>query len=218
MNNYKVIVELLTETIFGSGYSVPGSVDLEIVCDEYGFPFMKAKTFKGNLREKIEETVNILGDNYKHIVENLLGEENQAEEINKNLKFSDCKLRENIRKKLEYAIKKGQIEPHEIKEALTNTRIFTSIDENGVAKDGSLRQIRVIKKGLYFEVNISCERKLEEVELGVLAISLRTLKHLGTMRTRGKGEVDCKLYILEDDVYKDKTNFYIEKLVERGDI
>ncbi len=46
MNHYKIEMELLSEAIFGSGYSVPGSVDLEVVFDDYCLPYMKAKTFK----------------------------------------------------------------------------------------------------------------------------------------------------------------------------
>ena len=46
MSAYKIEMKLLSEAIFGSGYSIPGSVDLEVVCDDNGLPFMKAKTFK----------------------------------------------------------------------------------------------------------------------------------------------------------------------------
>ena len=60
MNNYIIEIELLSEAIFGSGQSVPGLVDTDIVHDEYGFPYMKAKTFKGNLRKSAEEIVELL--------------------------------------------------------------------------------------------------------------------------------------------------------------
>ncbi|MBZ2175786.1 hypothetical protein K8M07_11110 [Schnuerera sp. xch1] len=214
MNNYVVVVRLLTEAIFGSGYSIPGSVDLEIVCDEYGFPYMKAKTFKGNLREEVEKTIQVLGEEYKPIICELLGEENQGDNMWRNLKFSDCRLREGTRKVLEYAVNSGEIHPWEIKGALTDIRKFTSIDENGSAAKGTLRQIRVIKRGLEFEVQISCERELREEELGLLAIGLKSLRHIGSMRTRGKGEVECTLHILEDNEYKDITDYYVDRFLK----
>lgn len=208
MKKHKIIVKLLTESIFASGHSIPGSVDLEIVHDEYGFPYMKAKTFKGNLREEMEGAVKILDGKYNHIVEDLLGKENQGLEAWSNLKFSHCRIKENIRKPLEYAMVKGEISPFEIKDALTEIRKFNSTGEDGSTSKGSLRQIRVIKKDLEFEVDIHTERRLTDEELGLLAISLKSLRHLGSMRTRGKGEVECTLHELIDGKYVDKTDYY----------
>lgn len=214
MNRYKIIIRLLTETIFGSGHSIPGSVDLEIVHDEYGFPYMKAKTFKGNLREEMEEAIQVLDNNYSKILDDLLGKKNKGEESWGNLKFSHCRIRENMRKPLEYVVDKGEISPLEIKESLTDIRKFTSINEDGSTIEGSLRQMRVIKKDLEFEVDIHCERNLKEEELGLLAISLKSLRHLGTMRTRGKGEVECYLYENQDGKHEDKTDYYIERFLK----
>ncbi len=215
MNRYKIEIELLTEAIFGSGHSVPGSVDLEIVYDEYGFPFMKAKTFKGNLREIMKKTIHLLGyKEYKHVLKSLLGEKNNGVNTWKNLRFSDCRLTENIRNILKYAVKAEEIEPSEIKEALTEIRSFTSIEDDGSYKKGTLRHFRVIKKGLMFVVDMECERELSDEELAVLAVSLRSLRHIGTMRTRGKGEVNCSLLLLDKGVYRDITDYYIDKLME----
>lgn len=216
-NKYKIVIKLNTETIFGSGHSAPGSVDLDVISDEYGFPYMKAKTFKGNLREEMEKTVDALerfGNNYKDIVDKLLGKENSGENLWENLKFSDCTINLGIKKLFEKAIDNGEISPIEMKESLTDVRKFTSIDEDGSASSGSLRQIRVIKKGLEFEVDMHCERELSGEELGILAISLRNLRHIGSMRTRGKGEVDCTLNLLEKKVYEDKTDYYIDNFLK----
>lgn len=214
MNNYKIIIKLLTETIFSSGHSIPGAVDLEIVCDEYGFPYMKAKTFKGNLREEMENTIKVLGDSYKGIVDNLLGAENQGVEVWENIKFSDCRLNKSIRLVLEKGVDYGQIKSFEIKESLTDIRKFTSIDEKGSTTKGSLRQIRVIKRGLEFEVDLYNEKDLDKEELGLLSISLRNLRHIGSMRTRGKGEVECNLHKLEGNIYEDKTDYYIDSFLK----
>lgn len=215
MSKYKIEVELLSESIFGSGYSIPGSVDMEIVYDENGFPYMKAKTFKGNLRESMENTIELLGrDKYENIINNLLGKSEGGVDSWKTLKFSDCRLSKNLREVLKCEIKSRKIEALEVKEALTNVRSSTSIDDDGSYKKGSLRQFRVIKKGLVFESEIDCERVLQDIEIGVLAISLRSLRHIGTMRTRGKGQVDCRILLFEDGVYKDKTDYYIEKTLK----
>lgn len=217
MYNYKIYLNLLSETIFGSGNSVPGSVDLEIVCDEYGLPYMKAKTFKGNLREQMENANTLLDNKYKTIMNKLLGEGDKGTKSYKSLKFSDCRLKKDIREVLEYGVKNNTIETEELKELLTGIRYFTSIDEKGKTIDGSLRQMRVIKKGLEFEVDLLSEEKLTDRELGLLAISVRSLRHIGTMRTRGKGEVDCRLLIEKEGKFIDKTDFYIDEILERGE-
>lgn len=215
MGRYRIEVKLLTEAIFGSGHSIPGSVDLEIVYDEYGFPYMNAKTFKGNFRDIMSNMLDLIGrGKYGYLEDDLLGKENSGLDSWKNLKFSDCMIAENIRNILIYGVEEGTINPLEIKEALTDVRSFTSVEDDGSYIQGSLRQFRVIKKDLKFIVNIHCERELSQDELGILAITCSALRHIGSMRTRGKGGVECKFQVLENGEYKDKTNYYIDKFME----
>lgn len=215
MDKYRIEVKLLTETIFGSGHSIPGSVDLEVVHDEYGLPFMKAKTFKGNFRDAMSDVVSFLGNKkYEHLEERLLGQENDGVNSWKTLKFSDCMLNENIRNILIYGVNEGAINPLEVKEALTKVRSFTSVEDDGSYKEGSLRQMRVVKKGLTFYVKLYCDRGLLEDELGLLATTSKYLRHIGTMRTRGKGEVECSFQVLESGEYKDRTDYYMNKFLK----
>lgn len=216
MSAYKIEMKLLSEAIFGSGYSIPGSVDLEVVCDDNELPFMKAKTFKGNLREAMEGSAKLLGEDYEKKVEQLLGKGESGVESWKNLKFSDCMIQKNTREYIELAIKTRKITASEVKDALTSIRSFTSIDDDGSSKKGSLRQYRVINKGLVFEVDVDCERILSEEELSLLAISIKSLRHIGMMRTRGKGRISCRLMLEENGKYKDITDLYVKKILEGG--
>lgn len=212
MNKYRIQVKLLTETIFGSGHSIPGSVDLEVVHDEYGLPFMKAKTFKGNFRDAMQDITKFIGNKKcKRLMEKLLGQEDDGVNVWRTLKFSDCMLNKNIKNILEYGVNKSEINSLEVKEALTEIRSFTSIEDDGSYKEGSLRHMRVVKKDLVFYVDLYCNRELLEEELSLIAITSKYLKHIGTMRTRGKGEVECRLQELENGEYKDKTDYYINK-------
>lgn len=215
MAEYKIEIKLITESIFGSGYAIPSEVDLEVVTDEYGLPYMKAKTFKGNFREAMEEIVNLLEiEKYKDIVDKLLGKGEAGLDQWKRLKFSDMRLGKNVRRTIEQAIEEGKIESQEIKEALTEIRSFTSIDEEGSSKKGSLRHLRVIKKGLIFEVDLHSEEDLREDELGILAMTTSYLRHIGTMRTRGKGQIQCSLLEKVNGDFVDCTNKYIDKFFE----
>lgn len=215
MPDYKIQVELITEAIFGSGYSIPGSVDLEIVYDDLGLPYMKAKTFKGNFRESMEEIVEVLGqEKYEPILQGLLGKAEAGVDQWKTLKFSDMSLSSNIRHTLRQAILEGKLESQEIKEALTDIRSFTSIDEDGSSRQGSLRQMRVIKKGLIFEVDLHSERELSNMELGLISVAAGNLRHIGSMRTRGKGEVECSFLENENGQYIDRKNKYIDDFIQ----
>nr|WP_272507485.1 RAMP superfamily CRISPR-associated protein [Clostridium aestuarii] len=210
----------MSEAIFGSGQSVPGSVDLEIVYDEYGLPYLKGKTFKGNLRDEVFKLIRVLEKYYEKkdyfkYGEGLFGKENDGTEGWKKLKFSNCELDKNVRAMLKYGISNKQFSQNDILKALTNDRSFTSIEKDGYAKEGSLRQFRVIKKGLKFKVDLYCEKALNDIELGLLAGGVSTLRHIGTMRTRGKGEILAKLKQIDNDgTNKDITDIYINKLLK----
>jgi len=46
MEEYTLKIELLTDAVFGSGNSVPGFVDADVLHDEYGFLYINGKNFK----------------------------------------------------------------------------------------------------------------------------------------------------------------------------
>ena len=50
MDKYQIKIELQSETILGSGESVAGYIDLDVLHDEVGLPYFKGKTLKGRLR------------------------------------------------------------------------------------------------------------------------------------------------------------------------
>lgn len=208
MEELSIDIELLSETIFGSGQSIPGFLDLEIVHDENGLPYFKGKTFKGKLREKVEEIAGALeglteGLNLKKITTEIFGEE--GKNLLNTIKFSDCVLNSKVEQALLYGIDKNMFTKDEIKDALTDIRSFTSIGEKGIAKDGSLRQARVINKGLHFVSHIYVEKELSSLEKGLLAAGISALKHIGSMESRGKGHVNLRLMQGEKDI----TNEYL---------
>ena len=98
--------------------------------------------------------------------------------------------------------------------SLTDVRSFNSIDKDGISKDGTLRHFRVIKKGLKFNVIVNCGRELEDVELSILAAGVSSLRHIGTMRTRGKGQIKARLFIDKGNESIDITDKYINRLME----
>ena len=57
----RVSMELLSDTIFGSGFSIPGGEDIAVCQDSAGYPYLKGTTFKGLLRESMENWLDWTG-------------------------------------------------------------------------------------------------------------------------------------------------------------
>ena len=49
----KIVMRLLSDTIFGNGESIPGAEDMSVLVDDYGFPYYKGGTLKGIFREEL---------------------------------------------------------------------------------------------------------------------------------------------------------------------
>ena len=131
---YSVEIELLSESILGSGESVPGFVDFDVLYDEIGIPYYKAKTLKGKLREEAENITRIFKDDFSNDeLINLFGISNNNS-MNK-LSFSDACVNSSIKKLINNEFEHKKFNKIDILNAFTNIRRFTSIDDNGVAKD-----------------------------------------------------------------------------------
>lgn len=196
MIQYVLEIELKSETVFGSGHSVPGMVDQEVLYDDYGFPYMKGKTVKGKLKEEVAHVLWCLSKGKRGmadpLIDDLFGA--PASDTAAVLRFSDLCMDETVRQMFVKKIQAGDFEAKDILNASTEIRSFTGIDyEKGVAKKGSLRRVRVIRKGLYFYSHIFPGRDLSSLEEDIMGIAAASLKHLGTMETRGMGYVSCRL-------------------------
>lgn len=192
-------IKLLSETILGGESADVGTVDIELQRDIYGVPYFSGRTIKGLLRKEAEWFVRHLQGNekqlYKEALNNLFGKpdqrDNDVHHANyQSLKFSDAKLSDRFYQ----SIKRHSLTPREVTQALTNIRTMTSIDpETGTAKDHSLRQVRVFKKGYTLFSTIFSSRTLTQVEKDLLDKAVKLLRRIGLMRSRGKGEVSCRL-------------------------
>ena len=187
----KIKMELLSDTIFGNGMSIPGAEDTSVLHDEYGFPYYKGSTFKGVLREQYARYLEWEGCSEKQIhdeISQLFGESG-VDIDNGKLTFSDFVLSPFVRKTVYDEI--GD-DADKILSVLSNVRSFTSINEKGVAKQGSLRMARCVNKGLIFYSEILNDKEIESLDEIVCSI-----KWIGSMRNRGFGKV--KFTVLEDE-------------------
>ncbi len=181
-----VHMKLESDAIFGNGMSVPGGEDISVQTDVQGFPFLKGSTFKGIFRE---ELINYLawekktGEEAEAIVERLMGVSGSHDlESPGKMIVSDLCLHPDLIKQIQ---EEEELSPREITEMFTYLRTFTSL-EGGLAKEGSLRSARCIKKGLNFYGICVCQ----EEDAAMIKDVLGLIKWVGTMRSRGFGKVN----------------------------
>ena len=197
MQTYNLVVHMESEAVFGSGESVPGYVDLEILHDEAGLPFLKSKTLKGKLREeavnlakRFDQMAPALGAS--ELVSRLFGEGGAT--FTTLLRVSDLKVSRGVEQMLKKGLE-GLFSAQDVLDSLTEIRSYTSIDQTtGRAKDQTLRQIRVLKNGLTFHSTFHAERPLSEVEEELLVASVAALRQIGAMQSKGKGKIRTELY------------------------
>lgn len=178
----KIRIEILSNTILGSGKSIPGGEDIGLLVDSEGFPYLRGSTFKGILREEIENIIDWEGED-RNVVEKLFGTGGERGVDESQLVISDFTLSDNVKN----VIRKKDLIKERVTECFSSVYTFTSI-ENGVAKKGSLRTCRYINKGIVFHGNILCCKDDEEI----LRKGLKAIKYIGTMRTRGFGRVKVR--------------------------
>ena len=183
----------------GSGLSSGVDLDMLVIKDKDGLPFVPGKTIKGLLLEAVEEINAISEQKFDDDIKKVFGVFDKKE---KGMQGCCFFTNVSIEKELGMAIRKGQLQEH-----LFRTIASTAINENGVSKDNSLRKT---------EVSIPCELigeildvpdsyfvkketgKIEGVGFGKrLEEGLKFIKRLGQNRNRGLGR--CSFEIINEE-------------------
>ncbi|MCX7991565.1 MAG: RAMP superfamily CRISPR-associated protein [Proteobacteria bacterium] len=205
MNIITLKVTLLSDTIVGSGEGYGAIIDTDIVYDEYGIPYVPSRRIKGCLRDSANRICFYLGKDKKGKLEypqveyvfgngfreSLFTISNLYIENYKNIKEWFRYLYHNM---------KNAFSKEAVIDYFTYLRQQTSLIE-GIAKEHSLRTIRCLKKGITFTGTIEILSD-DEVVYELLYLSAKNLKHMGTKRNRGFGEVICELSPHRDDLYE----------------
>ena len=164
----KVRMELLSDAIFGSGFNIPGGEDIAVQQDRQGWPYMKGSTFKGLLRESLENLLVWEGGDAATLYD-LMGKpgwDNPGGPRRIHL--------------TELTLEDRPLSPEEC----YSTRTFTSLD-GGVVKTDTLRTASCIRQGLIFSGWLYCQPE----DAALFKNALMGIKWVGTMRSRGFGRV-----------------------------
>lgn len=195
MSHYKLSITLLSDLCVSDGGVYNSSLDMDVVYDTLGIPFIPAKRLKGCLRECAHELTE---SGLPVSVGTLFGEKDDRPGI---VRISNAypehydDYRAEIQKNPDAVI----YHPQNVLKNFTYIRTETSIDYNtGTAQEASLRTMRVVKRNLVFssEVEIQddgLESKERKKLCRELDLCCKTLRHMGMSRTRGLGEISCCL-------------------------
>lgn len=184
MKACEIVIELQSDLCVSDGGAYNAMLDTDVCYDRYGIPYIPAKRIRGCLRECALELKDWGAD---LDIASLFGDKGDAGAA-ACVRIGNAHL-QGYRELQELAnTYKDHVmmHPQNVLSAFTYVRMQTSIDpETGVAKDTSLRSMRVIDKGLRFVA----DTEVKESVYTQLADCCAVLRHMGLSRTRGFGEV-----------------------------
>lgn len=204
METIKMTIELLSDTLSGSGEGFGAVIDADVQYDDSGIPFIASKRIKGSLRNSLNDLLEMpavwkaLGikdaKEKEIILDKYFGKKGSVQSSTFGISNFFIKDYESIRKWFVYLKTQypDMFSNESILSSFTNIRRQTRVDENGIAEDHSLRTSRVVNKGLSFVADITIEKNDPEFEK-YLALACANLKRIGLKRNRGLGEVKCSL-------------------------
>ena len=187
---YTMQIILLSDTLIGSAEGYGAIIDKDSVFDEVGLPIIPGKRIKGILREQAE-LLQLFGNTLMD-VDILFGKTGLTNKNTEYLSVSNFGLPDYEANKtyLKYLIQEKMISRSEVMEYFTSLRMMTSIDDDGIAADTSLRTFRVLNKGFAFTGELHFDPAYKKVFENIVSLTRR----IGSMRNRGLGHIQCKLF------------------------
>ncbi len=203
MKKIKMTLELLSDTLSGSGEGFGAIIDSDVQYDDCGIPYISSKRIKGNLRNSLYDLLNMpaisrlisaKGINIKNLLDEIFGEIGSASQSTFEISNFYIEESETVKQWVTYLKNKysSVFSNEKILSTLTNIRRQTTIDDEGVAKKHSLRTSRVVNKNLKFVGEICYEEKINDSEK-FIALACANLRRIGIKRNRGLGKVKCLL-------------------------
>jgi len=179
MNTIKYEIEFFSNWHCGSGLAAGADVDALVIKDSQGLPYVPGRTLKGLLRE----AASVLSENQEAVDKTFGISGDKDGHITGASYFGNATLPSAER---QYILEQS------LASHLYQTFSSTRIDENGIAKDNSLRKIETVVpcklEGEILNVPNGAEQMLED--------AMHYIKRMGTGRNRGYGR--CKISIKKE--------------------
>ena len=216
MKRFFLCFTLESDAAFSRGDGLAGEVDSEIQFDELGCPFLSGRALKGILVNECADLLAALPNKgYQEAAKRLFGTPGQLDDSGSLLRVGDARLPADLRSALSADLQsrlkreEDRLNPNnlprrkalvesgfreEILSTLTAIRSQTAIEEDGVAKDSSLRSRRVILRDTPFEAElIYLGEQIPGDDLALLAACVAAFRRAGSYRNRGLGKLKAHL-------------------------
>lgn len=208
-------ISLQSDLCVGSGYAYAGLIDSDVTYDELGIPYIPGRRIKGCLKEIVESSLYILyGDEE---INNLFGE--GLKDYSSSVKIGNAYIKdyEKIYKEFKQLVDNTNsiVTPERILEKFTSIQAQTALNEDGVAKQDTLRYTRVINMKSVFDrepLSFYAIVEYDSSQEQMLSDAIRALKSIGLKRNRGNGSVKCELICMKDKTFEtiDVVNNYAD--------
>jgi CRISPR/Cas system CSM-associated protein Csm3 (group 7 of RAMP superfamily) len=208
MSKYILSFILDSDATFGRGDGVAGAVDAEVQHDEFGCPYLGGRSLKGLLVNECAEIWAAIPEEerprWEKAAQRLFGMPGSGLEDGSLMTFGDAKLPGDLRRAIAYDFRRKKIKREEVLESITSLRRQTAIDEMGVAKNHSLRTMRVILRNTPFKAELHFIGEPSKDDLALLAACTKAFRRAGTGRNRGRGRLTAELKDSSGDCITEK--------------
>lgn len=170
----------------GSGLAAGADVDSLVIKDRFNMPYVPGKTIKGLVREAVDDMISLCNIEYEE--EDYLKvfgyQDDEMEEAKKDvvMKMSESFFTNAEVKDAEPIIRNG------LQRFMYSSVSNTAIEENGIAKEHSLRKTQVVVPCTLNGQIIGVPDSMAELLLKALLY----IKNMGTDRNRGLGRCTIK--------------------------
>lgn len=202
MKDYYLTIHMLSDTTFGRGEGLAGSVDTEIEHDAYGCPFISGRTLKGLLREEWQHIVyacqrmNGSTDPWETVGAFLFGKSGDTlQGSTPSMHIGSATLPPALLQRVHRDVDNKNYHAADVLASLTTIRRQTAVDATTDAPArGSLRSERALIRTTFLCSVLTFEREPENQNLGLLAACVLATRRGGLGRNRGRGRLQMRLH------------------------
>ena len=216
-----VSLELRSDTALAGLRRRSGIVDIDVVHDDDGLVYIPGRRLKGLLRDAWRQ----MSPHFPELEGSalaLFGGPGETGWEAEGRDFSDAVLPDDVASWLRWAVRRSSpdpapLSPVQVLDGLTVVRHTTARDRalGGAPADGSLRAVRLVRRGLRFESTVLLGRGVErDRSARVLAMAASNLRELGLGRSRGRGWVTATMSAEANDGQSHDTRWWVNQCRE----
>jgi len=200
MSQYFLTFTLKSDGAFGRGDGVAGFLNQEVQHDRYGCPYLGGKALKGILVNECADILSALDESmrpkWRDVANALFGQPSSDLSSQPQLHIGDACLPAELRHAIVEDIDSSNpsLTREDVVYSVSALRHQTAInDQTGVAKDNTLRTIRVVLRETLFSSPLLLTETGPYVDvdrmLMLLAATVKAFRRAGTARNRGLGRL-----------------------------